>query len=88
MVTNLDELRRLRETALVKGAGSKAWIDFASTMLDSFPHLYETAQRMNGDAERMRHALRTLIGETEDSDYMSHAEQEAMARRALTPNIN
>ena len=36
--------------------------------------------------DRMAHALATLLGETEDSDYMSAAEQRAMARRALPPN--
>jgi hypothetical protein len=34
----------------------------------------------------MAHALMTLLGETEDSDYMSAAEQRAMARDALPPN--
>ena len=37
--------------------------------------------------DRMAHALATLLGETEDSDYMSAAEQRAMARRALPPNV-
>jgi DUF1680 family protein len=36
--------------------------------------------------DRMAHALMTLLGETEDSDYMSAAEQRAMARDALPPN--
>ncbi|MGH6961349.1 MAG: hypothetical protein ACREE7_12750 [Dongiaceae bacterium] len=29
------------------------------------------------------HALRTLLGETADSDYMSGAQQQEMARKAL-----
>jgi len=36
--------------------------------------------------DRMVHALATLLGETEDSDYMSAADQRALARRALPPN--
>lgn len=47
IVTNFNELKRLRDAALVGGTGSRAWIDFAVTMCDSFPALYDTAQRMN-----------------------------------------
>ncbi len=36
--------------------------------------------------DRMVRALATLLGETEDSDYMSAADQRALARRALPPN--
>ena len=36
--------------------------------------------------DRMAHALATLLGDTEDSDYMSAADQRALARRALPPN--
>lgn len=54
MVTNLDELRRMREAALAKGAGSKPWIDFAVAMLDVFPRMYETAQKMNDEAAHLR----------------------------------
>lgn len=63
MVTNLDELRRMREAALAKGAGSKAWIDFATAILDSFPHLYETARRMNEEADRMLSAIQQTLDE-------------------------
>ncbi len=47
IVTNFNELKRLRDAALVGGVGSRAWIDFAVTMCDSFQALYDTAQRMN-----------------------------------------
>lgn len=44
---NFDELRRLHQAAVVGGSTSRAWIEFASTMLDSFPHLYRQAQAVN-----------------------------------------
>lgn len=47
IITNFDRLKDLYEEAKRKGVGSKAWIDFASTMLDSFPDLYGVAQKMN-----------------------------------------
>lgn len=46
----------------------------------------EALAQLCAEHDRMVHALATLLGETEDSDYMSAAEQRAMARRALPPN--
>lgn len=47
VVTNFDELKRLHQEAVIGGAKSRAWIQFAITMMDSFPKLYETAKEMN-----------------------------------------
>lgn len=46
-VTNFDQLKQMHQAAVVGGAKSRAWIDFAVTMMDSFPKLYETAKGMN-----------------------------------------
>ena len=35
------------------------------------------------EIKALRHAVETLLGETEDSDYMSAAEQRELARKAL-----
>lgn len=45
--TNFDELQRLHYAAVVGGSTSRAWVEFASTMVDSFPHLYRQAERLN-----------------------------------------
>lgn len=45
-------------------------------------------ERLRAENERLRYALMTLLGDTEDSDYMSSAEQKRIAREALTPNAN
>ncbi len=47
LVTNFDALKELHAEALRCGTGSRPWIEFASTMADSFPSLYKTAQLMN-----------------------------------------
>ena len=83
VITNFDEIKVLRNKALIKGHGSKEWIEFAQAMFDSFPHIYATAQKMNEEQRRIRHAVRTLLGETEDSDYLTIDEQREMARNAL-----
>lgn len=35
------------------------------------------------EIKTLRHAVATLLGDTEDSDYMSAAEQRELARKAL-----
>ena len=47
IVTNFDELKRMREATITGGAGSRAWMDFAVTVIDSFPHLYSKACLIN-----------------------------------------
>lgn len=74
-ITNFDTLNALRTEAARTGHGSKSWIEFATTMFDSFPALYETAKRMNAElAERhtkgnrelfLEEALRNLIAQIE-----------------------
>jgi len=54
VITNFDELNMLHQEARRKGVGSKAWIAFATTMMDSFPSLHETAKRMNEKAKALR----------------------------------
>lgn len=56
METNFDNLKALRAEALRCGAGSKAWIDFANTVIDSFPQIYDTAKQMNAEALRLHYA--------------------------------
>lgn len=46
-ITNFDELKRMHQAAVVGGAKSKAWIEFAITMMDSFPGIYSKAKRIN-----------------------------------------
>lgn len=46
-ITNFDELKRLHDWARIAKVGSKEWIDFATTMIDSFPALYEKAKAIN-----------------------------------------
>jgi len=50
---NFDELKRLHQAAVVGGSTSRAWIEFASTMLDSFPHLYRQAKAVNQRLEEL-----------------------------------
>ncbi len=53
-VTNFDELKRMHEAAVVRGANSKAWIDFAVTMMDSFPAIYAKAKQINDMLNSLR----------------------------------
>lgn len=46
-VTNFDELKRMHQAAVVGGAKSKDWIQFAITMMDSFPAIYAKAKKIN-----------------------------------------
>lgn len=47
IVTNFDDLKRMHQAAVVGGAKSKAWIEFAITMMDSFPAIYAKAKQVN-----------------------------------------
>lgn len=71
-VTNFDELMRLCTEARSCGHGSKAWIEFATVMMDSFPEIYETAKNIN---ERLRNAddrrlLRELFSVCEETEEL------------------
>lgn len=56
-VTNLDDLKRMHDWARIAKVGSKEWIDFATTMIDSFPALYATAQTMNKRLAEMQEVI-------------------------------
>jgi len=47
VITNFDELKKKHDRARIATVGSKAWLDFASAMIDSFPAIYKTARAMN-----------------------------------------
>ena len=46
-ITNWDDLRRMHDFARIAKPGSKVWIEFADTMIDSFPAMYDMAKAMN-----------------------------------------
>lgn len=74
-ITNLDQLKSLHGESRRRGTNSRAWIEFACTMMDSFPLLYETAKRMNAAFNRQlktEDALRNLLAQIElHTDCMS-----------------
>lgn len=45
--SNFDDLKKLRDEALSKGRGSKAYFEFCDAIFDGFPSIYETAKRIN-----------------------------------------
>lgn len=47
LVTNFDQLKQLHQAAVVGGAKSRAWLEFAITMMDSFPAIYAKAKEVN-----------------------------------------
>lgn len=51
---NLDDLRRIRDEGRAAGGGSPRWLKAAMALMDAFPAVYETAQRMNADAQALR----------------------------------
>lgn len=56
IITNFNQLRSLHEAARRGGANSRAWIEFAVTMFDSFPALYDVAKAMNEERDKQRKA--------------------------------
>ena len=56
-VTNFDDLKRMHDLARIAKVGSKEWIDFATTMIDSFPSIYATAKAMNKRLDEMQEVL-------------------------------
>lgn len=45
--SNFDNLKKLRDEALSKGRGSKAYFAFCEAIFDGFPKIYETAVALN-----------------------------------------
>lgn len=56
IITNFNQLRSMHEAARRGGANSRAWIEFAVTMMDSFPALYDVAKAMNEEQAKQRQA--------------------------------
>lgn len=56
-ITNMDELKRMHEFARIAKVGSREWIEFATTMIDSFPAIYETAKAMNRRMAEMQEIM-------------------------------
>lgn len=56
VITNFNKLRALHDAARQGGANSRAWIEFAVTMFDSFPALYAVAEAMNEEQAKQRQA--------------------------------
>ena len=54
VTTNFDDLKRMHSEARRKGPMTRPWIDFATTMMDSFLSLYDTAKKMNENAAKLR----------------------------------
>lgn len=57
IITNFSHLQSMHEAARLKGANSREWIEFAVTMMDSFPALYNVAEAMNDELAKMRQAV-------------------------------
>lgn len=51
---NLDDLKRLHDSARIAKPGSRDWLAFATTMMDNFPALYETAKQLNAEMVRAK----------------------------------
>jgi hypothetical protein len=56
---NFDDLKRLHDGARIAKVGSREWIEFATTMLDEFPAIYDKAKSMNATFNRMRNQVET-----------------------------
>jgi hypothetical protein len=52
-----DDLKRLHDWARIAKVGSREWIEFATTMMDSFPALYDNAKGVNAELARLRREL-------------------------------
>lgn len=79
-VTNFDDLMRLCTEARSRGHGSKAWIEFATVMMDSFPEIYETAKNINerlrnSDDRRLLRELFSVCEETEEIEAKTDFER-------------
>lgn len=64
--------------------------EFADEPEEQYAELIAASPETAAERDRLReinaellHAIETLLGETDDSDYMSQAEREAVARAAV-----
>ena len=60
IVTNFDELKRMHSAAIVGGAKSRAWIEFAITMIDSFSGIYAKAKAMNENLDNLQKQIAAI----------------------------
>ena len=56
---SFSDLKRLHDSARIAKVGSKEWIEFATTMLDNFPAIYEKAKSMDANFYRLRNQVET-----------------------------
>lgn len=74
-ITNLDKLKRIHDRARIAKVGSKEWIEFATTMIDSFPALYETARAMNTRMDRLQNQVSVATRIVNDGVSLMTTEQ-------------
>lgn len=88
IVTNFDELKRLHQEAMAGGVKSRAWIDFAITMMDSFPRIYDRAKAVNAclitaaSRDVMLERQRQINGEGWTSEHDDQHADDALALAA------
>ncbi|WP_413460213.1 hypothetical protein [Herbaspirillum huttiense] len=54
IITDFHQLKAFHHAAMVGGRGSKAWVEFAEHMMDSFPALYRNATATAAIARKMK----------------------------------
>lgn len=64
VVTNFNDLKAMHQRAVIGGSNSRAWIEFASTMMDSFPALYSTALGMNKRLAELQEQIQQIRKES------------------------
>lgn len=79
---DFDELKRLHDRARIAPPGSKDWLKFATTMMESFPALYETARAMNA---RMAELQERLGKEWTAATDKLHPEKPGLSRYEQVP---
>lgn len=60
IITNFDELKRLHSAAIIGGAKSRAWIEFAITMIDSFPAIHAKAKTINEHLDYLQKQIASI----------------------------
>jgi len=93
-ITNFDTLLRLQQQARQAKPGTGPWFEFVQAMLDSFPGIYEKAQKMNEQAVAAKERETALLNAIQRMVSAQHAgpiTQEMHAARehakALLPDV-
>ncbi|GAB1394508.1 hypothetical protein MASR1M60_26720 [Rhodocyclaceae bacterium] len=83
---NIEKLAEQETPALIADIGSRAWVEFATTMDESLPALYETAKAMNSQLALLIEA-RQMISDM-NSAYGGEAPYNLCARidASMRPN--